>query len=55
MGAAIPDIVLAMLQWGGERVFTPEMFGARGDGRTNDSAAMARLSQASLEIPSSTT
>jgi len=46
MGAAIPDIVLAMLQRGGERMFTPEMFGARGDGRTNDSAAMARLSEA---------
>ena len=46
MGAAIPDIVLAMLQRGGERTFTPEMFGARGDGRTNDSAAMARVSEA---------
>jgi hypothetical protein len=29
-----------------DRVFTPEMFGARGDGVTNDTAAMARLSSA---------
>lgn len=28
------------------RVFTPEQFGAAGDGRTNDSAAMERLSTA---------
>ncbi|WP_267414710.1 MULTISPECIES: hypothetical protein [unclassified Sphingomonas] len=30
----------------GPRVFTPEAFGAKGDGRTNDSAAMARLARA---------
>jgi hypothetical protein len=30
----------------GERVFTPEMFGARGDGVTNDSRALAALAAA---------
>ena len=40
------DVVARHLQRGGERVFTPEMFGARGDGRTDDSAAMAALSRA---------
>ena len=46
MGAAFPDIVLAALQRGGGRTFTPEEFGARGDGRTNDSRALAELAQA---------
>ena len=30
----------------GERLFTPEMFGAKGDGTTNDSRAMAMLADA---------
>ena len=46
-GAALLERpLLAMVQAPDDRVFTPEMFGARGDGRTNDSRAMAALAAA---------
>ena len=40
--AALPGAALAQ----SPRVFSPEEFGARGDGRTNDTAAFARMAQA---------
>jgi hypothetical protein len=39
--AALPGRILAQ-----ERIFTPEQFGAKGDGVTNDSHALARLAEA---------
>lgn len=42
----VHEPLLGMLQPAQEPVFTPEMFGARGDGRTNDSRAMVALAAA---------
>lgn len=43
-GGAI--VALSTPAWALEAVFTPERFGAKGDGRSDDSAAFARLSDA---------
>lgn len=45
IAAAVPGVAPA----GAQVVLTPEMFGAKGDGRTNDTAAFGRLSRAIAE------
>jgi len=45
--SAVVAVALSSTAWGqAQVVFTPERFGAKGDGRTDDSAAFARLSDA---------
>lgn len=48
LGVAASAVAMALCRpvWAAEIVFTPERFGARGDGRSDDSAAFARLSDA---------